>query len=169
MGQAQPRTDSGATANILLVVGKFDNRSSYMHGMFSDGVDRLGSQAKTILIGHLQETGRFNVIDRDNMDEIAREFPALPHSWADPNSAARGLRGADSLFVGTLRRLELYDLFHPRQKSKPLPPGWHAQLGYAYFQLGKLDQAKQEFEAEKAAFPQSAVFMDRLSANLKKP
>ncbi|MGL6473818.1 hypothetical protein ACSZM9_17620 [Aeromonas hydrophila] len=27
-------------------VGKFDNRSSYMRGIFSDGVDRLGSQAK---------------------------------------------------------------------------------------------------------------------------
>lgn len=56
-----------------LVVGKFDNRSSYMRGLFSDGVDRLGSQAKTILIGHLQQTGRFTVMDRDNMDEIARE------------------------------------------------------------------------------------------------
>ena len=42
-----------------LMVGKFDDRSHYMQGVFSDGVDRLGSQAKTILIGHLQETGRF--------------------------------------------------------------------------------------------------------------
>src|SRR5262245_5186152 len=56
-----------------LVVGKFDNRSSYMRGLFSDGVDRLGGQAKTILIGHLQETGRFTIMDRDNMEEIARE------------------------------------------------------------------------------------------------
>src|SRR5215471_15057483 len=56
-----------------LMVGKFDNRSSYLRGLFSDGVDRLGGQAKTILIGHLQETGRFNVLDRDNMEEIARE------------------------------------------------------------------------------------------------
>jgi curli biogenesis system outer membrane secretion channel CsgG len=56
-----------------LVVGKFDNRSSYMRGLFSDGVDRLGGQAKTILIGHLQETGRFAVMDRDNMAEIERE------------------------------------------------------------------------------------------------
>jgi curli biogenesis system outer membrane secretion channel CsgG len=56
-----------------LAVGKFDNRSSYLRGLFSDGVDRLGGQAKTILIGHLQETGRFNVMDRDNMDENARE------------------------------------------------------------------------------------------------
>src|SRR5512139_2248825 len=39
-----------------LVVGDFANRSSYMRGMFSDGVDRLGSQAKTILVADLQST-----------------------------------------------------------------------------------------------------------------
>jgi Uncharacterized protein involved in formation of curli polymers len=32
----------------LIAVGKFDNRSSYMNGIFSDGVDRLGNQSKTI-------------------------------------------------------------------------------------------------------------------------
>jgi len=56
-----------------IAVGKFDNRSTYMRGLFSDGVDRLGGQAKTILIGHLQESGRFDVLDRDNMEENARE------------------------------------------------------------------------------------------------
>lgn len=56
-----------------IAVGKFDNRSTYLRGLFSDGVDRLGGQAKTILIGHLQETGRFQVLERDNMEESARE------------------------------------------------------------------------------------------------
>jgi len=56
-----------------IAVGKFDNRSTYMRGLFSDGVDRLGGQAKTILIGHLQQSGRFDVLDRDNMEENARE------------------------------------------------------------------------------------------------
>ncbi len=56
-----------------LVVGKFDNHSPYMRGLFSDGVDRLGSQAKSILITHLQQTGRFTVVDRDNMEEIKNE------------------------------------------------------------------------------------------------
>ncbi|GAB1232592.1 CsgG/HfaB family protein [Ferrigenium sp. UT4] len=54
-------------------VGKFDNRSNFMRGIFSDGVDRLGSQAKTILISHLQQTGRFSVLDRENMSEIKQE------------------------------------------------------------------------------------------------
>jgi curli biogenesis system outer membrane secretion channel CsgG len=56
-----------------LVVGKFDNRSDYMRGIFSDGPDRLGSQAKTILKTHLQQTGRFVLVDRENMPEIAQE------------------------------------------------------------------------------------------------
>jgi curli biogenesis system outer membrane secretion channel CsgG len=68
---------SAATAyagqKSLVAVGKFDNRSDYLRGLFSDNVDRLGGQAKTILIADLQQTGRFNVMDRDNMDEIARE------------------------------------------------------------------------------------------------
>jgi curli biogenesis system outer membrane secretion channel CsgG len=57
----------------VIVVGKFQNRSTYMQGLFSSGTDRLGSQAKTILKTHLQQTNRFTVVDRDNMDEISRE------------------------------------------------------------------------------------------------
>ncbi len=75
-----------------LVVGKFDNRSSYMRGIFSDGVDRLGGQAKTILIGHLQETGRFVVLDRDNLAEIERE--------AKLKGTEQKLKGADFAVTG---------------------------------------------------------------------
>lgn len=57
----------------VLMVGKFQNRSSYMQGIFSDGPDQLGNQAKTILKTHLQLTNRFTVVDRQNMDEIERE------------------------------------------------------------------------------------------------
>jgi len=56
-----------------LAVGKFANRSTYMRGIFSDGKDRLGSQAKTILKTHLAQTNRFTTVDRDNMEEIAQE------------------------------------------------------------------------------------------------
>ena len=65
---------------VPIAVGKFDNRSSYMRGIFSDGVDRLGGQAKTILITHLQQTNRFSVLDRDNMAEIKQEAASrTPH------------------------------------------------------------------------------------------
>lgn len=56
-----------------IAVGQFDNRSNYMNGIFSDGVDRLGNQSKTILITHLQQTGRFNVLDRDNLQALKIE------------------------------------------------------------------------------------------------
>jgi curli biogenesis system outer membrane secretion channel CsgG len=75
-----------------ITIAKFDNRSSYMRGLFSDGVDRLGGQAKTILIGHLQDTGRFNVVERENMDELARE--------AKLKGQAQSLRGADYAITG---------------------------------------------------------------------
>jgi curli biogenesis system outer membrane secretion channel CsgG len=93
-----PKPAAAATAGAYrgprstLMVGKFDNRSSYMRGLFSDGVDRLGGQAKTILIGHLQETGRFNVVDRENMDEIARE--------AKIRGQQQTLKGADFALTG---------------------------------------------------------------------
>ena len=60
------------------------------------------------------------------------------------------------------------DLHRATSANKPLPPGFHAHLGYAYYQLGKADLARQEFENEKRQFPESAVFMDRLLANLAK-
>jgi len=88
-----------ATANqpysgvrTLIAVGKFDNRSSYMRGIFSDGVDRLGSQAKTILIADLQQTNRFNVLDRDNLSEIKQE--------ADLKKQTQKLKGADFVVTG---------------------------------------------------------------------
>jgi hypothetical protein len=56
-----------------------------------------------------------------------------------------------------------------RSANKPMPPGWHAHLGYLYYELGKADQARQELMTEKAEFPESAVFVDRLLANVKKP
>ena len=73
-------------------VGKFDNRSSYMSGIFSDGVDRLGNQSKTILVTDLQQTGRFNVLDRTNMAEIKEE--------AGIKGQAQTLKGANYAITG---------------------------------------------------------------------
>ncbi len=56
-----------------IAVGSFDNRSGFQQGIFSDGVDRLGGQAKTVLINHLQQINRFTVLDRDNMEGARRE------------------------------------------------------------------------------------------------
>ncbi len=56
-----------------VAVGNFVNRSSFQNGIFSNGNDRLGSQAKTALMSHLQQTNRFTVLDRDNMQMLENE------------------------------------------------------------------------------------------------
>ena len=75
-----------------LVVGKFENNSPYLRGMFSDGVDRLGDQAKTILQTHLAQTGRFAVMDRSNMPELKRE--------AELTKTEQALEGAHFVITG---------------------------------------------------------------------
>lgn len=56
-----------------LVIGQFVNRSNFQNGLFSTGADLLGNQAKTTLISHLQQTNRFSVMDRDNMQLLSGE------------------------------------------------------------------------------------------------
>ncbi len=46
-------------------------------------------------------------------------------------------------------------------------PGLHAQLGYVYFQLGRIDEAVKQFEMEKALFPEATIFMDRMIERAK--
>ena len=77
-----------------LAVGKFENRSSYLRGIFSDGVDRMGNQAKTILVSHLQQTGRFQVLERTNMEELQQE--------AKLSGATQHLSGAQYVITGDI-------------------------------------------------------------------
>ncbi|WP_386686134.1 CsgG/HfaB family protein [Lonepinella sp. MS14437] len=87
---SQSATYQGVKSAIS--VGKFDNRSSYQNGIFSDGQDQLGSQSKTILVSHLQQTGRFNVLDRTNMSETAKE--------AKIKGVKQNLKGATYVVTG---------------------------------------------------------------------
>ena len=79
---------------LPISVGKFDNRSNFMRGVFSDGVDRLGSQAKTTLVAHLQQSQRFAVLDRENMAETSQE--------AKLQGTAQTLRGASYVVTGDI-------------------------------------------------------------------
>lgn len=56
-----------------IALGNVQNKSPYMQGIFSDGKDRLGVQARQILMTHLTQTRRFIVLDRMNMEELAAE------------------------------------------------------------------------------------------------
>ncbi|MEI2678567.1 MAG: CsgG/HfaB family protein [Burkholderiaceae bacterium] len=83
-----------AGARVKVAVGKFDNRSSFGRGIFTDGVDHLSSQAKTTLISHLQQSQRFNVLERDNLAETKQE--------AKFNSQAQTIKGADFVVTGDI-------------------------------------------------------------------
>jgi len=52
------------------------------------------------------------------------------------------------------------------ESATTTPPGFRAHLGFLYFQVGKLGLALHEFEGEKAAFPESTVFVDRMIARI---
>jgi len=56
-----------------LSIGRFSNNSPYLRGIFTEGEDRLGNQAKTILTTHLSQTNRFDLLDRENMSAIRQE------------------------------------------------------------------------------------------------
>ncbi len=79
---------------LAIAVGKFDNRTSFMRGVFSDGVDRLGSQAKTTLVAHLQQSQRFAIQDRDNMAETGQE--------AKIQGTSQQLKGASFVITGDI-------------------------------------------------------------------
>lgn len=91
-------TQAAATAHTYqgvkssIVVGKFDNKSSYQNGVFASESDQLGNQSKTILVSHLQQTGRFSVLDRTNMSEIASE--------AKIKGKKQSLKGATYVITG---------------------------------------------------------------------
>ncbi len=77
---------------IAVSVGKFDNRSAYMNGIFADSNDRLGSQAKTILKTHLQQSRHFDVLDRENLAESKQE--------AAYSGVAQTIKGANLIITG---------------------------------------------------------------------
>lgn len=115
-------------------IGKFDNRSSFMRGIFTDGVDRLGSQAKTILITHLQQTNRFSVLDRENMSEIKQEA-----ALAKTNQALKGARYVITGDVTEFGRKEVGDhqLFGILGRGKQ-------QIAYAKVALNVVDVQTSE-------------------------
>ncbi|AOK28384.1 curli production assembly protein CsgG [Burkholderia singularis] len=119
---------------VQIAVGKFDNRSSYMRGIFTDGVDRLGGQAKTILVTKLQQSRRFNVLDRENLDEIKQEAAFLKQR--------QNVKGAHYVVTGDVTefgRKEVGDqqLFGILGRGK-------SQIAYAKVNLNVVDTGTSE-------------------------
>lgn len=123
---------SGPKAAI--VVGDFDNRSDYARGLFSSGVDRLASQAKTVLKTHLQQTNRFSLMDRDSTKAAATEANYLKQ--------AQNIKGARYAVTGAITefgRKEIGD----KQLFGLLGAG-KQQIAYAKVQLNIVDVLTSE-------------------------
>lgn len=67
-------TRSVSQNKVQITIGQFANHSSFQNGIFSNGVDRLGSQAQTILTTSLQQAGCYTVLDRVNSEAIEKEL-----------------------------------------------------------------------------------------------
>lgn len=59
--------------SISVALGKIENRSHYMNGVFYTDNNQLSMQAKQILTNHLTQAGCYNVKDRLNLTEGATE------------------------------------------------------------------------------------------------
>lgn len=55
-----------------------------------------------------------------------------------------------------------------RANGNTPPPGFHAHLGLLYSGIGKDDQMVQQWQTEKALFPEAAAYMDFLLKKFKK-
>jgi curli biogenesis system outer membrane secretion channel CsgG len=105
-----------------------------MRGIFTDGVDRLGSQAKTTLVAHLQQSRRFNVLDRDNLAETKQE--------AQFKSQAQAIRGADFVVTGDISEFGRKDV-GDRQLFGLLGRG-KTQVAYAKITLNIVNTLSSE-------------------------
>lgn len=56
-----------------------------------------------------------------------------------------------------------------RAANAALPPGFRAHLGMLKLSAGDADQARQMWQAEKLAFPESTPYMDQLLKRLDAP
>ena len=117
-----------------IMVSNFDNKSGFMRGVFSEGPDRLSSQAKTVLMAHLQQTGRFSVLDRDNMKVLSGE--------AKLSGKKQKIKGADFAITGDVTefgRKETGD----RQLFGVLGSG-KSQVAYSKVTINVVDVATSE-------------------------
>jgi curli biogenesis system outer membrane secretion channel CsgG len=132
------KVESSARPNmgvrVPVSVGKFDNRSSFMRGVFSNNEDRMGSQAQTILVTHLQQSQRFSVMDRSVMSEIKQE--------AAFKKQTQTIKGADYVVTGDVTEFGRKDV-GDRQLFGILGRG-KTQIAYAKVNLNIVNTLTSE-------------------------
>lgn len=110
------------------------NSAPTSRGIFTDGEDRMGNQARTILTTHLQQSGRFQMLDRENMKEMREEA-----SYSQTKQAIKGARFVIGGDISEFGRKEVGD----RQLFGLLGRG-KEQVAYAKVTLNLVDVASSE-------------------------
>lgn len=88
--------------------------------------------------------------------------------WGDyANSSAKyGMRGHEKE-VSEQHRMELEKIIdESREKKQRVAPGIYAEYGQLLYEANKKEQAKQYFILEKQTYPESSIFLDRVTAKL---
>lgn len=63
-------------------------------------------------------------------------------------------------------RTSLEQAIERGERRDAVAPGMYAELGYLYLEEGEGERAIQNFRRERALFPESALFMDRVIKQL---
>ena len=82
----------------------------------------------------------------------AQQYKSLAGNGASPDEQLQVLQAQEDKARGT---------------NAALPPGFRAHMGKLYLAKGDTDRARSLWAAEKAAFPESAPYIDQLLSRLK--
>ena len=93
--------------------------------------------------------------------------PTLNYHWGDYDSLVYDMyaKPGEATPVVQISKLSA-QIEETKSRGEPVPPGVHAHLGYMQYISGNTDAAVIEFEQERAAYPESAVFIDGIIRRL---
>ncbi len=99
----------------------------------------------------------------------ANRPPPPLYSWESfPKLQYAALQRAGSMPAEQVGAMEAH-AEKARAANTALPPGFRAHLGMLKLSTGDADQARQMWQAEKLAFPESTPYMDQLLKRLDAP
>ncbi|MFZ2725465.1 MAG: CsgG/HfaB family protein [Methylococcaceae bacterium] len=88
---------------ITLAIARFTNESVYGSGLFTDASgDRIGKQASDLLARHLSASGRFNIVERQDMGKLKEEAKLM---GLNEEQFSKNMKGVDALILGSVAEL----------------------------------------------------------------
>jgi hypothetical protein len=99
----------------------------------------------------------------------AQKGPPALYMWGSfPRQQYEALSSAGAGSAAQIDALEA-QAEKARAAGAALPPGFRAHLGMLKLSVGDSEQARRLWQAEKAAFPESSPYIDRLLERLEAP